>query len=189
MPRDVWIAVMSTDPSNFKPTAPEAIRCPVTRISYTMAKDFISAAGLKLPFTFRLPSEAEWEWAARAGQEYEYSGSDDIAAVAWYVTNSYVALDANHVAKQRQPSPVGTKQPNAFGVYDMSGNASEWVNDYYSATAPYGTDPVGPEYESHLRRVLKGGSYLSTAARATVYYRTYNPESTEGSEQSFRLAI
>jgi formylglycine-generating enzyme required for sulfatase activity len=103
---------------------------------------------------YRLPTEAEWEYAARAGEACKYAGSNKLKEVGWFDTNSH-----------RETKPVGLKQPNAFGLYDMSGNVWEWCQDwwtkeYYQECAAKGIvfNPVGPETGSH--RVSRGGGWL-----------------------------
>jgi formylglycine-generating enzyme required for sulfatase activity len=113
---------------------------------------------------YRLPTEAEWEYAARAATnnpDYLYSGSDDISTVAWYWSNSG---SSTH--------PVGTKAPNGIGTYDMSGNVWEWCWDWYSSSyyssSPQ-NDPRGPE--SGSKRVLRGGSWSYYATVCRVAFR------------------
>ncbi len=109
---------------------------------------------------YRLPTEAEWEYAARGGEAYTYSGSDIVSDVAWYNSSS--------------THPVAGKAPNAFGLYDMSGNVWEWTEDwwydYYTSGAA--ADPVGPS--SGESRVRRGGGAFETAYYSTVYIRTSN---------------
>jgi formylglycine-generating enzyme required for sulfatase activity len=116
---------------------------------------------------YRLPTEAQWEFAARGGvssQNYEYSGSNDINAVAWYYFNSG---DAKHA--------VGTKLPNELGVSDMSGNVLEWCESWY------------PGYEGS-DRVVRGGSWIGDAYFCRVAYRNYNDPSSSLSLIGFRVA-
>ena len=107
---------------------------------------------------YRLPTEAEWEFAARGGivcrDDFTYSGSNAAGEVAWYFGNS-----------RRRPQDVGTRQPNALGLYDMSGNVWEWVWDWYGAY-PDGaqTDPEGAQ--TGFNRVARGGSWESSASNA-----------------------
>lgn len=130
--------------------------------------------------TFRLPTEAEWEYAARGGnqsQGYKYSGSNTIEDVAWYYNNS---ASSTH--------PVGTKQPNELGIYDMSGNVWEWCSDWsgsYTATAQ--TDPTGSSTGSS--RVLRGGSWYGDAQGCRVSNRFNNFPDTRYFNYGFRLVL
>jgi formylglycine-generating enzyme required for sulfatase activity len=138
-----WEAVMGANPSDFK--GPER---PVDRVSWNDAQEFLAAVSARDPgFRYRLPSEAEWEYAARAGSAAATYGKLD--AIAWFGRNSG---DQTH--------PVGQKQPNAWGLHDMLGNVWEWCLDWYGAgyySEGALVDPRGPERGEF--RVLRGGSW------------------------------
>ena len=130
--------------------------------------------------TYRLPTEAEWEFAARGGKQskgYKYSGSDNIGVVAWYTGNSG--------GKTHQ---VGTKEPNELGIYDMSGNVWEWCGDWYgSYSSSAQTNPTGPS--SGSGRVLRGGSWGSNARSCRVSHRDYLNPSYRYGNSGFRVVL
>ena len=145
----LWQVVMGNNPSRFK-----GDDLPVERVSWKRCQDFISKLNSLTGKRFRLPTEAEWEYAARGGNKsrgYRYSGSNTLDDVAWYGDNSGSKTHA-----------VGTKQPNELGIYDMSGNVSEWCQDWrgsYSSSPQ--TNPTGAVSGSY--RVDRGGSWLYSA--------------------------
>ena len=130
--------------------------------------------------TYRLPTEAEWEFAARGGKQskgYKYSGSDNIGVVAWYTGNSG--------GKTHQ---VGTKEPNELGIYDMSGNVWEWCGDWYgSYSSSAQTNPTGPSSGSY--RVLRGGRWDSNARGCRVSFRIISNPSYRGNDSGFRVVL
>ena len=149
--QDLWQAVMESNPSNFK-----GANLPVEQVSWDDCQEFISKLNSITGRKFRLPTEAEWEYAARGGKKsrgYQYSGSNSISDVAWYTDNC-----------GSKTHPVGTKQANELGIYDMSGNVYEWCQDWkglYSSSSQ--TNPIGAV--NGLLRVFRGGSWLSYASR------------------------
>ena len=150
-----WIAVMGQNPSS-----ETCQRCPVTNVSWNDVQEFLGilnqAAGLARPY--RLPTEAEWEYAARAGTTGERYASD-VDAIAWHGGNG-----------GRRSHPVGEKTPNAFGVHDTLGNVWEWVQDWYGSYSEGSvTDPVGPSEGSY--RVIRGGSWLFHGFDCRAAYR------------------
>ena len=156
--QELWEAVMGSNPSCFI-----GAQKPVERVSWYECQEFVSRLNSLTGRTFRLPTEAEWEYAARGGKKsshYKYSGSGNIGNVAWYKDNS--GSSSTH--------PVGTKSPNELGIYDMSGNVWEWCSDSYG---DYGagaqTNPQGPSSGSF--RVLRGGSWYNSARRCRVSNR------------------
>ncbi|MEO6039299.1 MAG: SUMF1/EgtB/PvdO family nonheme iron enzyme [Saprospiraceae bacterium] len=146
-----WRSIMGNDPSNFK----NCDDCPVEQVSWIDVQDFLQKLNAKYPGkNFRLPTEAEWEYAARSSNKngsHLYAGSEDPGTVAWYAQNS-----------DSKTHPVGSKAPNELGLYDMSGNVSEWCHDSYQA---YSCDKNS---KPDLFRVLRGGGCLQEA----TYCRT-----------------
>jgi formylglycine-generating enzyme required for sulfatase activity len=155
-----WKAVMGSNPSNVK----KGDNYPVEKISWNDAQEFIAKLNKLTGKTYRLPTEAEWEYAARGGKnsEFKYSGSDTVNHVAWHFDNS-----------DRTTHPVGEKAPNTLGIYDMSGNVVEWCSDWhkikYSLTEK--NNPAGPETGSH--RVVRGGSYSDAYINCRVAARQF----------------
>ena len=129
-----WEAVMGSNPSRFK-----GANRPVELVSWNSIQEFLQKLNSKAGKHYRLPTEAEWEYAAKGGnqgQNYECSGSNSIDEVAWYNGNS-----------SRQTHEVGQKQPNELGIYDMSGNVWEWCSDWYDAnyySSSPSKNPQGP---------------------------------------------
>ena len=158
--QELWEAVMGSNPSYFK-----GAQNPVESVSWNDCKEFISRLDSLTGKKFRLPTEAEWEYAARGGNKslhYKYSGSGNIGKVAWYTENSGNSTHA-----------VGTKTANELGIYDMSGNVWEWCSDWYGDySAGAQTNPQGPSAGS--RRVLRGGSCYGNAGLCRVSSRDYN---------------
>lgn len=136
--------------------------------------------------TFRLPTEAEWEYVARGGNKskgYKYSGSNSIGDVAWYDVNAYdVGLGSSSYGTHQ----VGTKSPNELGIYDMSGNVWEWCSDWYgSYSSSSQTNPTGPTLGSF--RVHRGGSWRSNVQLCRVSVRSNNTSGSRNSNVGFRL--
>ncbi len=159
-----WAAVMGSNPSNF--TGDDNL--PVECVSWNDCQEFIKKLNAKTGLNFRLPTEAEWEYAARGGNKsrgYKYAGSNNIADVAWYGDNSG---DKTHA--------VGTKQPNELGLYDMSGNVWEWCSDWFgSYSSASQTNPMGAS--SGSIRVHRGGSWYNDAWNCRVSRRNdFNPD-------------
>jgi len=173
--QELWQAVMGSNPSYYK-----GANLPVERVSWNDCQDFIRKLNAKTGRQFRLPTEAEWEYAARGGrksQGYKYSGSNTIDDVAWYdkTTNGEGTRD------------VKTKQANELGLYDMSGNVYEWCEDWYGAySSSSQSDPKGPS--SGSSRVHRGGSYYF-ARWCRVSYRDFNSPDYSWFNLGLRLAL
>lgn len=142
-----WRAVMGTNPSEFRDCGDT---CPVEQVGWDDAQDFIQRLNELYPGrNYRLPTEAEWEYAARAGATGAFGGTEIVDEMGWYRGNS-----------DGQTHPVALKRPNAWGLYDMLGNVWEWVEDRYGPyTAGHKVDPIGAA--SGATRVLRGGSWSS----------------------------
>lgn len=154
-----YLAVMGTNPSIYTGPSIKANN-PVEQVSWYDATGFCKKLSQKEGKTYRLPTEAEWEYSCRAGSTTVYSFGDsesDLGDYAWYRGNS---SESDRFA-YRIPHPVGQKKPNAFGLYDMHGNISEWCSDFYKAgyySKSPRVDPQGPS-SSHYR-VLRGGAWF-----------------------------
>lgn len=141
-----WKAVMGSNPSKFSDCGDA---CPVERVSWQDVQEFIRRLNVKTGRTYRLPSDAEWEYACRAGRANKYCGSEKIEPVAWYESNS-----------NRTTHQVAGKQPNAWGLYDMTGNVWEWTQDCDSADSRDARSANGaPAVGDCERRTIRGGSW------------------------------
>jgi formylglycine-generating enzyme required for sulfatase activity len=174
----LWKHVMGNNPSHFK----DDEFLPVENVSYFGVKEFIVKLNQLTGKKYRLPTEAEWEYAARGGNKsrgYKYSGSNNIDDVAWYGTNL------------EKTQTVGMKYANELGIYDMSGNVWEWVNDWAdNYTNEVKTNPIGPPFDpsSTFLRVIRGGGWGNKAIRCRISER--DPFTIDGSEYvGFRLAL
>ncbi len=171
----LWIAVMGENPSYFKGN-----NLPVEQVSWNECQTFISRLNNLTGKNFRLPTEAEWEYAARGGNRscgYKYSGSNNLSDVAWYTDNS-----------GSKTHPVGSKSPNELGLYDMSGNVWEWCSDWYGTYCSSSlTHPTGPS--SGSGRVGRGGSWDFDAWFCRSSYRFGSTPDDSGSYLGLRLAL
>lgn len=167
-----WEQVMGFNPSSFVSCGRG---CPVEQVSWNDLRVFIEKVSARDGVTYRLPTEAEWERAARGGQEFAYAGSSDIGAVAWYENNSGLGTH-----------PSCLKQRNGFGLCDMTGNVWEWVADWYSdGQRAAEIDPQGPS--SGSSRVIRGGSWGFGARNARIAARNGFGSSVRDYHLGFRL--
>ncbi|MBR1465742.1 MAG: SUMF1/EgtB/PvdO family nonheme iron enzyme [Bacteroidaceae bacterium] len=169
--QELWEAVMGNNPSIYK-----GKKHPVENIMHSDALQFIEKLNNLTGKTFRLPTEAEWEFAARGGtlsQGYKYAGSDDINAVAWYGANSYDGKEETDPGYGYHD--VATKAPNELGLYDMSGNVWEFCQDWYGDYSDKAqTNPNGPAEGTDY--VERGGSWTCVTEYCRVSHRNYeNP--------------
>ena len=170
-----WRDIMGTNPSYNK----NCDNCPVERVSWNDVQDFIKKLNAKTGKNYRLPTEAEWEYAARGGQSYKYAGSDNIGSVAWNEYNSGWKIH-----------PVGQKSPNGYGLYDMSGNVCEWCSDWYDSDYYENSPQYNPKgASSGSYRVLRGGSFGSEPADCSVASRYSHTPTDRHNYIGFRLVF
>ena len=171
----LWRAVMGSNPSKFK-----GDNLPVEQVSWNDCQTFINRLNNYTGRNFRLPTEAEWEFAARGGnysRHYKYSGSNHIDDVAWYTDNS-----------GNRTHPVGTKQANELGLYDMSGNVWEWCSDWYGSYSSYSqSNPTGAT--SGFGRVERGGNWCGLARYCCSSHRSYYAPGNSFDDLGLRLVL
>jgi sulfatase modifying factor 1 len=171
--QELWVAVMGDNPSKNK-----CDKCPVESVSWKEVQSFIRKLDSLSGKNYRLPTEAEWEYAARGGslsKGHIYSGSNDADEVAWNYSNSKIMI-----------RPAAQKKPNELGLYDMSGNVSEWCQDWYGKyPEKVSKNPQGNEEGKD--RVVRGGSYGDYPKNGMVTYRNFWAPGLRGKDLGFRL--
>ena len=171
----LWKAVMGSNPSKFI-----GDNLPVEMVSWDDCQEFIRELNALTGQNFRLPTEAEWEFACRGGNNsrgYKYSGSNNLGSVAWYDGNS-----------GNKTHPVGTKAPNELGIYDMSGNVWEWCADWYGDySSGAQTNPTGPYGGSG--RVGRGGSWDFNVRICRSSLRIHSDPTDRNINLGLRLAL
>ncbi len=155
-----WRAVMGANPSHFSSCGDT---CPVEKVSWNDAQEFIKKLNTKTGKQYRLPTGIEWEYACYGDSRSEYCGGNDLDAVAWTMDNS-----------NGQTHPAGQKQANGYGLYDMTGNVWEWVNDCWQGDCE--------------RRALRGGSWLNFPQLARIVQQGRYVMSNQYDNIGFRLA-
>ena len=173
-----WMVIMERNPSDF----PGCDQCPVDKVSWDDAQVFIQKLNVLTGKKYTLPTEAEWEYAAKGGRDapgnFRYAGSDDIDSVGWYAGNS-----------GRMPHPVGQKKPNELGLYDMTGNVWEWCQDWYAKfyyEQNESNNPQGPP--SGSGRVRRGGSWYTQSTNCKTSTRNNVRQDYFDDIGGFRLA-
>ena len=175
--QEEWEAVMGSNPSQFK-----GAKRPVEQVSWDDCQEFIRKLNALTGKRFRLPTEAEWEYAARGGnrsQGYKYASGNNIGSVAWYEGNS-----------NSETHLVGQKQSNELGLYDMAGNVWEWCQDWYDSSY-YGNSPsTNPvNNTSASLRVARGGSWLNLAGNCRMSFRNFRAPGYRSSYLGLRLVL
>jgi formylglycine-generating enzyme required for sulfatase activity len=172
-----WLKIMGTNPSQ---NVKCGLDCPVDNVSWNDAQEFIQLLNKQGKANYRLPTEAEWEYAARGGGKLErFAGSDTPNTVAWLDINSKGSIH-----------PVGRLKANSLGLYDLSGNVVEWCddwygNDYYNVSPEQ--DPTGPT--SGSTRVLRGGGYDDGLSSLRTVNRRYDEPDNNYKSYGFRLVL
>ena len=171
--QELWLAVMGNNPSMHTGD----LQKPVEYVTWPQCQEFIAQLNALTGKNFRMPTEAEWEYAARGGNKghgYKYAGSNNVDDVAWYTGTT--------------THPVASLLPNELGLYDMSGNVDEWINDYWSLyTSEPQVDPTGPE--SCTDHPYRGGSWYGGATASRVSCRMYRSETFKRGTMGLRLAL
>lgn len=182
----LWKAVMGRNPSYFK-----GDNLPVEQVSWNDCQEFIRKLNQKTGNDFRLPTEAEWEYAARGGKKsrgYKFAGSNTLRDVAWF--GQWNGRTDDNGNSGEKTHAVKMRSPNELGLYDMSGNVYEWCSDWYSSDY-YGksssVNPQGPS--SGSGRVLRGGGWLIVARYCRVSSRDYFDPAGRRNGNGFRLCL
>ena len=188
--QELWQVVMGNNPSEFRGDNQR----PVENVSWNDCQNFITKLNRLTGKNFRLPTEAEWEFAARGGNkrnDYKYSGSNKVNDVAWYESNSStnsVMRSFLTMGRGKRTHPVAQKQANELGLYDMSGNVWEWCQDWYDDYSSNSqTNPTGPSTGSG--RVLRGGCWCNFARCVRVSNRYYFTPDYRDYDSGLRLAL
>ena len=186
-----WQAVMGSNPSYFGSCG----NCPVENVSWNDIQDFISKLNGLTGGNFRLPTEAEWEYAARGGNQskgYQFSGSNNLSSVAWYDETSGSKPYSQKGKKEvfdGKTHTVGLKQPNELGLYDMSGNVREWCSDWFSGSYYSNSPSQNPQGPSSGEfRVVRGGSWSCYVIDCRVADRSWCKPDLRYFNCGFRLA-
>ncbi len=173
--QEQWLGIMGNNPSSFN----DCRQCPVEKVNYKDIEEFIQKLNQQTGKNYRLPTEAEWEYAARGGnqsQGYKYSGSNEINEVAWHKHNA-----------DGKTHPVGQKSPNELDIYDMSGNVWEWCSDWEGEyNSQQQINPQGSD--TGIKRIGRGGSWVNVSQYARVSFRSTDIPKRRGSALGFRLA-
>lgn len=179
--QELWQAVMGNNPSSF-----QGSKRPVERVSWDDCQIFINRLNSLFSSQlggkrFALPTEAQWEYAARGGKKslgYKYAGGNNIDAVAWYEDNGSISTHE-----------VGMKYPNELGLYDMSGNVYEWCQDWYGSYSSSSQSNPTSLLSNSYARVYRGGSWLNNARDCRILKRCFSVPSESSRYLGFRLVL
>ncbi|GAB4329459.1 MAG: SUMF1/EgtB/PvdO family nonheme iron enzyme [Flammeovirgaceae bacterium] len=171
-----WKEIMGENPSSFQ----GCDQCPVENVNHDDIQQFIKKINEKTGYTYRLPTEAEWEYAARGAnlsKGFKFSGSNNINEVGWYWETA-----------GQKTHPVGQKKPNEIGIYDMTGNVAEWCSDWYDDNYYAQSPKKNPKgLETGVLRAVRGGSWEMDSKRSIVWHRNNNIPISRNEAIGFRL--
>jgi formylglycine-generating enzyme required for sulfatase activity len=174
-----YFRIMPRNPAVFDTTVPHDPRVPVTRVSWDDAMKFCRKLSESEGKTYRLPTEAEWEYACRAGTNSAWAGDGNADRMAWHQGNS-----------SGLPHPTGTKGWNHWGLYDMHGNVAEWCLDQYVSDYPQTPDdPLVTLPDPRAPRVVRGGSFATLPALVRSTARDFLSPGTTRSDVGFRVVL
>jgi formylglycine-generating enzyme required for sulfatase activity len=189
-----WRAIMGTNPSHFK----DCDNCPVEEVSWNDAQEYIKKLNTKTGKNHRLPTEAEWEYAARGGNQsndYKYAGTNDESNLYRYANFADKNINYSWSIKTqddgyKNTAPVGSYQPNELGIYDMSGNVSEWCSDWYGSDYYKNSSSNNPKgANSGSYRVLRGGAWYYLPAYCRFAIRGSNTPTNRNNNIGFRVVF
>jgi len=173
-----WKAVMGANPSKFNTCA----TCPVENVNWYDVQEYLKKLNAITHKKYRLPTEAEWEYAARGGNKsknYSYSGSNIVDEASWYKGNS-----------KGKTEPCGSKKPNELGLYDMNGNVWEWCNDWYSEKdTPNSPDKNPQGSKSGTLKILSGGCWYLDSSYCRLGFRYYDNPKYNYEYVGFRIVV
>jgi formylglycine-generating enzyme required for sulfatase activity len=189
-----WREIMGTNPSYFK----DCDNCPVERVSWDDVQEFLKKLNRKTGKNYRLPTEAEWEYAARGGNQsndYKYAGTNDKSNLYRYANFADKNTDYSWSIETQDDgyentAPVGSYQPNELGIYDMSGNVREWCSDWYGSDYYKNSSSNNPKgANSGPYRVLRGGAWSYLPAHCRIAFRLNNPPAYRSNGIGFRVVF
>jgi len=181
--QEVWELVMGENPSIH-----QGAKRPVENVDVANCQEFIKRLNIITGMNFRLPQETEWEFAARGGnhsQCFSFSGGDNLDEIAWYRNNAFKVGESD---PDYGPHPVGQKQPNELGLYDMTGNVWEWCSDFYD-NQRWAHHSSADVHQSSPSYAIRGGGWNSSVRFCRLHCRIASSPTERRENLGFRLAL